>query len=103
MLDYTDAIRQAIARNDYLITHHARQQKGRRKITDQEIIRTVLNGEVIEQNPQAKPHPKCLFMHPVRPDEPLYVACGYDGRRAHVITVHWRDPDKWTDWRTRRS
>lgn len=42
-------------------------------------------------------------MHPVRPDEPLYVACGYDGHRAHIITVHWLDPDKWTDWQTRRS
>lgn len=103
MLDFTDDIRQAIARNDYIITHHARQQKGRRKVSDREIIRTILEGEVIERSPWARPYPKCLFMHPVRTDEPLYVACGFDGHRVHVITIHWLDPDKWTDWRTRKS
>ena len=50
-----------------------------------------------------KPHPKCLFVHRVRADEPLYVACGFDGYRAHIITVHWLDPENWIDWRTRRS
>ena len=43
------------------------------------------------------------FAHRVRAGEPLYVACGFDGYRAHIITVHWMDPEKWIDWRTRRS
>jgi hypothetical protein len=34
----------------------------------------------------------------------LYVAVGYDEEHdlAHIVTVHWQDPSKWIDDRTRR-
>ena len=104
MPDFTDLIRQEVSRNNYVISHHARQRKNERGMTYREITETILRGEIIEQHPHADPHPKCLFMHPVRPGEPLYVACGYNARqkRAMIITVHWFDPEKWIDWRTRR-
>jgi hypothetical protein len=105
MPDFIDHIRQEVACNNYVISHHARQRKNQRRMTYREITDTILNGEVIEQHPQASPFPKCLFMHPVRPDDPLYVACGYQDtpKRAIIITVHWFDPEKWIDWRTRRT
>ena len=104
MPNLIDEIRAAVELSNYIISRHARQRKNHRGMTYQEIIQTILQGEVIEQSPNASPHPKCLFMHPVRPVEPLYVACGYNARQKHaiIITVHWYDPEKWIDWRTRR-
>ena len=104
MADFTDLIRQAVARNNYVMTHHARQRKGIREIEDREIAHAILHGEAIEHSPHAQPHPKCLFMYPVRADEPLYVACAYNARQniAIIVTVHWYDSDKWIDWRTRK-
>ena len=103
MPDFIDEIRKAILRNDYIISRHARARKNQRGITYKEIIQAILQGEVVEQSPNASPYPKCLFMHPVRLDEPLYVACGYNASQMNtvIITVHWFDPEKWTDWRTR--
>ena len=102
MPDFTDRIRQEVARNNYIVSHHAIVRMGLRQVLEEEVIQTILDGEVIERLPRAKPYPKCLFMYPVRPDEPLYVSCGFDGRRAYIITAHWFDPEKWIDWRTRR-
>jgi len=100
--DFIDRIRQEVTRNNYVITHHARQRKGERQVGYQEIMATILHGEVIERHPHATPYPKCLFMYLVRPNDPLYVSCGFDGQRAYIITVHWFDPEKWIDRRTRR-
>lgn len=103
MGDFTSTIRKEVAQNNYILSRHARIRKGQRKILDREIVETILNGEVIEENPQAVPHPKALFMHQIRSDEPLYVVCAYDGEQARIITVHERDPKKWVDPRTRRK
>ena len=103
MGDFTSTIRKEVARKNYILSRHARTQKGWRKIRDKEIVETILKGEVVEKNPRAVPHPKALFMHPTRSGEPLYVACAYDGERARIITVHWFDPKKWINPRTRRK
>ena len=104
MPNFIDEIRKAVARNNYIISRHARQRKNQRGMTYREITQTILQGEVVEQSPNASPHAKYLFMHPVRPGKPLYVACGYNARQKHaiIITVHWYDPDKWINWHTRR-
>ena len=102
MDDFTDHIRKQVTRSNYVISHHAIVRMGLRQVLEDEVVQTVLNGKVIERNPNSRPFPQCLFMYPVRPTEPLYVACGYGRGRAHIITVHWFDPDKWIDWRTRR-
>lgn len=104
MPDFTDHIRQAVANNDYVLTYHARTRKSERGIEEREIIETILHGEVVERYPHDQPCPKCLFMYPVRPGEPLYISCAYDqaGQVAVIVTVHWFDPEYWLDWRTRR-
>ncbi len=104
MPDFTDLIRQAVANNNYRITPHARRRKNERGVEEREVIATILQGEVIERHPDAPPLPKCLFMHEARPGQPLYVSCAYNEQRrqARIITIHWRDDDKWLDWRTRR-
>jgi len=101
MADFTELIRTAVANNNYRISHHARQKRGKRRLTFREITTAITNGEIVEAHPQDSRGPKCLFMHPVRPNRPLYVSCGWDGSQAVIITAHWRDPGRWHDWRRR--
>ncbi len=104
MNNFTSGIRTAIAKNNYIISQHARQRMGQRGIIRDDIVQTILHGVIIEQNSNAYSHPKCLFVHQVLLGKPLYVACGYNmgKEQAITITVHGFDPDKWIDWYTRR-
>ena len=96
------ALRKAVSENRYIITTHAKQRMGQRKVSDQDMKRVVMTGDVIEQYPDAVPLPKVLFMALVR-HEPLYVSCAFDGTYVHIVTVHWYDPAVWSDPWTRRK
>jgi hypothetical protein len=85
--------------------YHALLRAQQRGITREDAIRVLIEGEMIEQRPRAKPFPKCLLMRMQDDDRPLYVSVGYDqaNDRLYVITVHWLDPRRWEDpWRRRR-
>jgi len=64
----------------------------------------ILQGDVIEISPNAKPLPKCLIMKKLN-DEPVYVAIAYndDTNYAYILTVHGHDPKKWSDPQTRKQ
>ena len=94
-------LREAVRESRYVIKAHAKQRMGQRKIRDADLRSVILNGEIIEQTPEAKPFPKCLVMGFVR-GEPLYVSCAFDGSYVYIITTHWFHPEKWIDPRTRR-
>lgn len=96
------ALREAVAQNRYLITTHAKQRIGLRKVRDQDVKHVVATGDVIEQHAKARPFPKALFMARLQ-GEPLYVSCAFDGTFAHIVTVHWYDPNVWADPWTRRK
>ena len=100
-LDVT-ALRQAVKENRYLITRHAQQRMGLRKITHADLNYVVANGDVVEEYPDNQPNPKALFMAHLE-DEPLYVSCAFDGNCAYIVTVHRYDPARWIDPWTRRS
>lgn len=95
------ACRQAVAENRYLITTHAQQRMGLRKVSHDDIKFVIANGDVIEEYPDNHPDPKALFMSFVR-GEPLYVSCAFDGSYAYIITVHRFDPVRWDDPWTRK-
>ena len=95
------ALQQSVSANRYMITTHAKQRMGQRKVTDEDIKHVIVSGEVIEQFPRARPFPKALFMTHIK-GEPLYVSCAFDGTLTYIITVHWYDPEVWLDPWTRR-
>jgi hypothetical protein len=85
--------------------YHALLRPQERGITREHAIQVLIDGDIIEQRPRAKPFPKCLLMRMQDDDRPLYVSVGYDqsNDRLYVITVHWLDPRKWEDpWQRRR-
>jgi len=75
---------------------------GQRKVSDDDVKWVILQGETIENHPDAYPFPKALFMAVVR-ENPLYVSASFDGQFAYIITVHWFDPEVWIDAVTRRK
>jgi hypothetical protein len=77
------ALRKAVQENRYLITAHAMQRMGHRKISQNDIKQVIASGDVIEEHPSNLPDPKVLLMAHVR-EEPLYVSCAFDGRYAYV-------------------
>ena len=70
-----------------------------RSITRAQALRVIQETEILEQQPRAKPYPKCLMMCMIELDLPLYVVLAYDQRRddLQIITIHWIDPSKWED------
>ena len=96
------ALRKAVEENRYLITQHAQQRMGLRKVTHADIKYVVARGDVIEQYPDNQPHPKALFMTHVD-GQPLYVSCAFDRSYAYIITVHRYDTERWLDPWTRRK
>jgi hypothetical protein len=100
-LDIT-ALRKSVLENRYVITTHAKQRMGQRKISDQEVKQAIVAGDVIEEYAAAAPFPKALFMKHIG-GNPLYISCAFDGKPAYIITVHWYDPNLWIDPWTRRK
>ncbi len=96
------ALRKAVLEDRYMISLHAQERMGLRKITHADLKHVVAVGDVVEQYPDNRPDPKALFMAHVQ-GEPLYVSCAFDGHRAYIVTVHRYDPAKWVDPWTRRK
>jgi hypothetical protein len=97
-----EQIRDKINKGKYRISKHAQRRSDTREISLEETKQAIFNGEVIESYPHDKPYPSCLILGYVRKGEPLYVLCALSDI-VHIITVHWLDPAKWLDPKTRRE
>ncbi|MBI1787067.1 MAG: DUF4258 domain-containing protein [Acidobacteria bacterium] len=95
------ALRQAVQENRYIITKHAQQRMGLRKVSHKDLKFIIATGDIIEEYPHDQPDPKALFMAFVK-GEPVYLSCAFDGSYAHIITVHRYDPTRWVDPWTRK-
>lgn len=95
-------IRQAVRDRRVFWTAHAKRRLFSRQIARREVFEIIEHGEIIERGEQSQPYPKCLFLGFVRDQQPLYASIAFDGTHVIIITVHWFDPEKWIDPRTRR-
>ena len=95
-------IRQKFIAGEYQISRHCQRRCDSRGISLSEIKEVILSGEIIETYLKDSPYPSCLILGYVRANQPLYVLCGL-GYTVHIITVHWLDPDKWLDPKTKRE
>jgi hypothetical protein len=67
-----EEIKSAVKSKNYYIRARARKRMTERHIEKEEIEKAIMKGEILEENPQDKPYPKCLIMVLVREREPLY-------------------------------
>ena len=98
------ALRRKIARDQFEFSEHAVDQSIIRHISVQEIREAFSNGEIIEDYPDDKYGPSCLVRGFTQGDRPLHVVCSYPSRPlVKIVTLYEPDPDRWIDFRTRRT
>ena len=97
-----EQIREKFNAGQFQITRHCQRRCDSRDISLTEIKEVVAKGEILKIYPEDSPYPSCLILGYVRKGEPLYILCALSNF-VHIITVHWLDPAKWLDPKTRRE
>lgn len=95
----------AIHSNRIRITDHADEEAFADRLKLTEIMRSVLNGEIIEEYPKDKPYPSCLVFGKNENGEPIHSVWAYDEDRkwSVLVTVYKPDPDLWIKYRKRKK
>ena len=88
----------------FILSVHAQIACRLREISDDEIVQTILVGEIIEDYPNDKYGPSCLIFGYTGTRRPLHVQITYPTREPlKVITTYQPDPRIWIDSRIRRE
>ena len=100
-----DNLIDAIKNDRIRITDHADEEAHNDNLSFEEVITSVLNGQVIEDYPTDRPFPSCLVFGENYKREPIHSVWAYneENRWAVLITVYRPDPERWIDWKTRRK
>jgi hypothetical protein len=100
-LDF-EIVRQKVYAGEYLISVHASKRLRQRQISLVELEQTIISGEIIEKDPDAKPYPKCIFLGYLEPKgEALHVVCSVTPNTT-IVTVYFPDEDRWAQDRIRK-
>ena len=99
-----DGIVEAIQHGRIRITDHADEEAQADRLTYDEILESVLHGDVIEDYPDDKPYPSCLVYGDTTNGEPVHSVWALNSENgwAVLITTYRPDPARWIDWHTRR-
>jgi hypothetical protein len=99
-----DNIIESIRLDRLRITDHADEEAQADGLSFDEILASVLDGEVIEEYPDDKPFPSCLILGVTADKEPVHSVWAYNSESswAVLITVYRPDPERWIDGRIRR-
>jgi len=75
-----------------------------RKISTDDIIRVLTDGEIIEQYPDDYPYPSCLVNGQTLDKQPLHVVCGFGNNELWIITAYHPDAVEWSpDFKARKE
>ena len=91
--------------DSYIFSGHAIQRMFERRLTPEDVIAILKDGEIIAEYPDDKPLPSMLILG-FADKAPLHVVVGVDGtaRACRVVTVYVPDPILWDqDFRKRRN
>jgi len=99
-----ERIRAKVAAGEFEFSQHAVDQSIVRYINLGEVEEAIASGDMIEDYPEDKYGPSCLVLGFTRAGRPLHVQCSHPTRPlVKIITVYEPDPERWTDYRTRRT
>ena len=97
-----EIIRAKVQAGEYEISVHAFERMHQRGIILDDLENAIINGDIIERDPQAKPFPKCIFWgFTVLKGESIHVVCSVTPQ-SRVVTVYFPDEDEWAQDRFRR-
>ena len=69
-----------------------------------DVVGTLINGEIIEQYPTDYPFPSCLVLGHTKVGKVLHIVCGSNGTELWLITAYIPSPSDWSeDFRQRRK
>ena len=103
-MDISDLI-EAIQSGRVRITDHADEEADSDRLGFEEIYFSAIHGEIIESYPSDRPYPSCLVLGRTFSGDPVHTVWAYNEHTgwAALITVYRPDPQRWIDWRQRRS
>ena len=91
-----DTLRQKISRGQVEYSLHAVRQMIAREISPEEVVQTMLAGEVIENYPDDKYGPSCLVCGMTKSSRVLHVQCTHPSRPlVKVVTAYEPGPAEW--------
>jgi hypothetical protein len=95
----------AIRSHQIRVTDHADEEAAADRITLDEILFSVVHGEIIEDYPTDKPYPSCLIFGTTPSGAAIHSVWAYNKENGWVvlITVYRPDPERWTNWRERKT
>ena len=99
-----DIIKQLISDGSVRWTNHVMIKLLQRNISQIDIERAILNGEIIEEYENDYPYPSCLIYGINIRGEVLHIVCGSNGKELWIITAYYPDNIEWKeDFKTRKE
>jgi hypothetical protein len=95
----------AIKASRLRVTDHADEEAAADRITLEDILFSVLQGEIIEDYPTDRPYPSCLIFGSAPSGAAIHSVWAYNVESgwAVLITVYRPDPERWRNWRERKT
>ena len=85
-------------------TNHVMVRLLQRNIARDDILTSLLNGEIIEEYQNDYPYPSCLVYGKELNNKVLHIVCGFDGNELWIVTAYYPDDIEWEkDMKTRKG
>ena len=78
-------------------TNHVMVRLFQRNISQEDVERVLINGEIIEEYENDYPYPSCLVYGINFKNEVLHVVCGMNETELWIITVYYPDNITWEE------
>jgi len=87
-----------------LVTQHASDRFRQRNIKMKDIKSGIMNGDIIEQYPDAFPFPSCLILGYTIDKRPIHIVMSDEGSASKIITAYIPTMEKWNnDFKKRKE
>lgn len=93
-------IRRKILAKQFSIYRHAFTEAFKDSLSVEDMLYTVLNGEIIEEYPERA---RCLIYAKLPTGIPVHTVVDYGHEEIHIVTAYIPDSRKWINLRVRRS
>ncbi len=99
-----EAIQELVKRGKIVWSKHFSKRLRERDISEEDTIHCILNGEIIEDYPNAYPFPACLVYGTKLDGRVIHVVVATNGVYVYMITDYYPNLEKFeVDMKTRRG
>lgn len=74
---------------------HVAKRMIKRQISPDEVIYTLMHGNIIEDYPDDYPFPSCLVCALEQNGRPIHVVCSIGDNELYIITTYEPDTERW--------